>query len=156
MLFKSFEDVVILNGNFRQQEDTEFQKLLNHTREGMITDQDYMTYCGRVVGSNNVSNLREVSNPLCLFGKNNHVKGFNDLLQKKTVHLNNQNALLNDNITFECTIDININPNTKNRWTSKGAIRINYHGIPIRLLFSNLHFNFIDISIFLLPSIFFI
>ena len=60
-------------------------------------------------------------------------------------HLNNQNALLNDNITFECTIDININPNTKTRWTSKGAIRINYHGIPIRLLFSNLRFNFIDI-----------
>jgi hypothetical protein len=68
-----------------------------------------------------------------------------DSMPVSSSHLNNQNALLNDNITFECTIDININPNTKNRWTSKGAIRINYHGIPIRLLFSNLHFNFIDI-----------
>jgi hypothetical protein len=42
------------------------------------------------------------------------------------------------NITFDCTIDIN-------SLTSKGEIRINYHGIPIRLLFSNLYFNFIDI-----------
>ncbi len=58
-------------------------------------------------------------------------------------HLNNQNALLNDNIRFDCKIDIDTN--TKSSFTSKGQIRINYYGIPIRLLFSNLHFKYIDI-----------
>lgn len=90
ILFTSIQDVIILSSNYRQRNDMDFQTLLLHTREGQITDDDYRAYSQRVVGSDEVPDLRNLVNPLCLFGQNSHVNAFNGLLQKKTIALNNQ------------------------------------------------------------------
>jgi hypothetical protein len=80
--------VVTLQINQRQSSDVEFHSMLHNLRYGNTTEKNLKYLQRRVVGTEEVPDLRNFQGALCLFGKREHVKKFNSMMQQQRLDKN--------------------------------------------------------------------
>jgi hypothetical protein len=87
-IVRSIKDAVILQQNYRQTLDSNFQILLMKIRYGNVDDSDFTALSTRIVANIALTKPLKDFKGLILFGKNSHVKIFNNLIQERTIESN--------------------------------------------------------------------